>query len=157
MMFNIYKKCVKIIFYFIIRISLKLAVNSKCACGSKKKYKKCCKLFHDGEKPSTALELMRSRFSAFASYKAAYIIKTTHFNNPEFTLNTKAWLSDIYNFCEYTDFYALKILEFIEGNNESFVTFKAILSQNGLDASFTEKSRFLKVDGVWYYVDGIFL
>ncbi|MFY9074643.1 YchJ family metal-binding protein [Malaciobacter mytili] len=138
-------------------MSLKLAVNSQCICGSKKKYKKCCKLFHDGENPPTALDLMRSRFSAFASHNADYIIKTTHYDNPEFTLNTKAWLSDIYNFCEYTDFNALKILEFIDGKNESFVTFKAVLSQNGLDASFTEKSRFLKVDGKWYYVDGIFL
>ena len=126
-------------------------------CGSDKKYKKCCKELHDGKPAKTALELMRSRYSAFALCKIDYIIDTTHFNNPEFTQNRKRWQNDILNFCSYTDFQNCEILESIDGKEESFVTFKATLYQNNLDASFTEKSRFLKVDGKWYYVDGIFL
>ncbi|AXX93661.1 hypothetical protein CPU12_08305 [Malaciobacter molluscorum LMG 25693] len=136
---------------------MEISVNSKCICGSDKKYKKCCKEFHDGKLPKTALELMRSRFSAYALGYANYIIETTHKDNCEFTHNRQTWLSDINNFCEYTDFQGLTILDFKDGNKESFVSFKAKLSQNGLDASFTEKSRFLKVDGKWYYIDGIFL
>jgi SEC-C motif-containing protein len=136
---------------------LKISINSKCICGSDKKYKKCCKELHDGKPAKTALELMRSRYSAFALCKIDYIIDTTHFNNPEFTQNRKRWQNDILNFCSYTDFQNCEILESIDGKEESFVTFKATLYQNNLDASFTEKSRFLKVDGKWYYVDGIFL
>ena len=68
---------------------MKLSVNSICPCGSLKKYKKCCKLFHDNiKKPSNALELMKSRFSAFAFFKSDYIIKTTHQKNCVFS-----WLS----------------------------------------------------------------
>ncbi|AXH10992.1 hypothetical protein CP960_10730 [Malaciobacter halophilus] len=136
---------------------MKISINSKCICGSDKKYKKCCKELHDGKPAKTALELMRSRYSAFALCKVDYIIKTTHYENPEFTLNKKRWQNDIFNFCSYTDFKNLEILESEDGQEESFVTFKATLYQNNLDASFTEKSRFLKVDGNWYYVDGIFL
>ncbi|ADI37740.1 hypothetical protein wcw_0367 [Waddlia chondrophila WSU 86-1044] len=39
--------------------------------------------------------------------------------------------------------------------NEAFVTFKATLSQNGQDISFTEKSRFLKKNNQWLYASGI--
>ena len=68
---------------------MKLSVNSICPCGSLKKYKKCCKLFHDDiKKPSNALELMKSRFSAFAFCKSDYIIKTTHKKNCDFSLDT---------------------------------------------------------------------
>ncbi|MCT7612512.1 SEC-C metal-binding domain-containing protein [Aliarcobacter butzleri] len=29
---------------------MKISVNSLCPCGSLKKYKKCCKIFHDNIK-----------------------------------------------------------------------------------------------------------
>jgi len=74
---------------------LKISINSKCICGSDKKYKKCCKELHDGKPAKTALELMRSRYSAFALCKIDYIIDTTHFNNPEFTQNRKRWQNDM--------------------------------------------------------------
>ena len=65
---------------------MKLPVNNTCPCGSLQKYKKCCKVFHDKIKlPKTALELMKSRFCAFAAENADYIIFTTHENNSDFT------------------------------------------------------------------------
>ncbi|MGJ0365036.1 YchJ family protein [Aliarcobacter cryaerophilus] len=137
---------------------MKLSVNSICPCGSLKKYKKCCKLFHDDiKKPSNALELMKSRFSAFAFFKSDYIIKTTHQKNCDFSLNTSPWKEDIEQFCKNTSFENLEILDFIDGEIESFVTFKATLFQNKKDISFIEKSRFLKENYIWLYVDGEFL
>lgn len=137
---------------------MKLSVNSLCPCGSLKKYKKCCKIFHDNIKnPSNALELMKSRFSAFAFCKSDYIIKTTHQKNCDFSLDTLSWRDDIEQFCKNTIFEKLEILDFIDSDFESFVTFKATLSQNKKDVSFIEKSRFLRENNIWLYVDGEFL
>ena len=137
---------------------MKLSVNSICPCGSSKKYKKCCKIFHDDiKKPSNALELMKSRFSAFAFCKSDYIIKTTHQKNCDFSLNTSSWIADIELFSKNTIFEKLDILDFIDSEIESFVTFKATLFQNKKDISFIEKSRFLKESNIWLYVDGEFL
>ena len=123
---------------------MKLSVNSICPCGSLKKYKKCCKLFHDDiKKPSNALELMKSRFSAFAFCKSDYIIKTTHQKNCDFSLNTSSWIADIEQFCKNTSFENLEILDFIDSEIESFVTFKATLFQNKKDISFIENPAFL--------------
>ena len=137
---------------------MKLSVNSICPCGSLKKYKKCCKLFHDDiKKPSNALELMKSRFSAFAFCKSDYIIKTTHQKKCDFSLNTSSWIADIELFSKNTIFEKLDILDFTDNEFESFVTFKATLFQNKKDISFVEKSRFLKESNIWLYVDGEFL
>jgi SEC-C motif-containing protein len=37
------------------------------------------------------------------------------------------------------------------------VTFKATLFQDNTDISFIEKSRFLKVEDKWLYIDGQFI
>ncbi|MEN5386989.1 YchJ family metal-binding protein [Aliarcobacter skirrowii] len=137
---------------------MKNSVNSLCLCGSLKKYKKCCRIFHDNIKnPSNALELMKSRFSAFAFLRSDYIMKTTHQQNCDFSLDTFSWRDDIEKFSKNTNFEKLEILDFIDGEIESFVTFKATLFQNKKDISFIEKSRFLKESNIWFYVDGEFL
>ena len=137
---------------------MKFSPNDICPCGSLKKYKKCCKPFHDKITfPKTALELMKSRFSAFAVLIADYIIFTTHENNSDYISDLKSWNQDIMNFSKNTRFERLEILDFIEGEVESFVTFKATLFQDNTDISFIEKSRFLKVEDKWLYVDGQFI
>ena len=137
---------------------MKFSPNDVCPCGSLKKYKKCCKPFHDKITfPKNALELMESRFSAFAVCNSEYIISTTHENNPDFTQDLKSWNNDILNFSQNTRFEKLQILEFIDDEIESFVTFEATLFQDKNDISFIEKSRFLKVEGIWKYVDGQFI
>ena len=137
---------------------MKFSPNNICPCGSLKKYKKCCKPFHDKITfPKTALELMKSRFSAFAVLIADYIIFTTHENNSDYISDLKSWNQDIMNFSKNTRFERLEILDFIEGEVESFVTFKATLFQDNTDISFIEKSRFLKVEDKWLYIDGQFI
>ena len=137
---------------------MKFSPNDICPCGSLKKYKKCCKPFHDKITfPKTALELMKSRFSAFAVLIADYIIFTTHENNSDYISDLKSWNQDIMNFSKNTSFERLEILDFIEGEVESFVTFKATLFQDNTDISFIEKSRFLKVEDKWLYIDGQFI
>ena len=128
---------------------MKFSVNSKCPCGSGKKYKKCCQIFHKGAKPKDALTLMKSRYSAYAVGDVNYIKKTTHENSPYF-LDKK---EDIEKFCKNEEFLGLEIVEFVDGEKEAFVTFNAKLRSGELK----EKSKFLKENGVWFYLSGEFL
>lgn len=137
---------------------MKFSANDNCPCGSLIKYKKCCKSFHENIKtPINALELMKSRYCAYAIEKSEYIILTTHQNNRDFNTDTKVWNNDILDFSRNTKFEKLEILEFIDGQTESFVTFKANITQNKQDVSFIEKSRFVKENGKWQYIDGEFI
>jgi SEC-C motif-containing protein len=128
----------------------KLSPNSPCPCGSGLKYKKCCQKLHNGAKAKNALELMKSRYSAYAANNAKYIIRTTHPNNSDYTDNAKDWAVSITHFCQNTEFFSLDILEFIDGEDEAFVTFKAKLS----GGEMIEKSRFLKIKEEWLYESG---
>jgi len=130
----------------------KTSPNTPCPCSSKLKYKKCCQVYHKGAKPKTAELLMKSRYVAYAVGDSAYIVKTTHPNNPDYTAEVKEWKQSIEAFCKATEFLGLEVLEFVDGEEEAFVTFKAKLSSGDM----VEKSRFLKVDGMWLYESGVF-
>ncbi len=127
-----------------------------CPCGSNKKYKKCCKLSHNGTLPKTALTLMKSRYSAYAIGNSKYIMDTTHMLNTEYSEDKKTWEENIQNFIKDSNFKALEILEFEDSTPESYVTFKAYIDINGVDSTFTEKSKFIKENGKWFYVSGDF-
>ena len=129
----------------------KFSVNDKCPCGSNLKYKKCCQVFHKGKIANTALELMKSRYSAYVVKDVKYIIKTTHVNNPDYTNDFLPWEKDLLDFCNASEFKNLKILEFIEEDEISYVKFYVSVIIDGNDQSFTEKSRFEKKNGVWLY------
>jgi len=122
-----------------------MSINSKCPCGSKEKYKKCCKTYHDGRVPKNALLLMKSRYSAYALGDAKYIQKTAK-NQDD--------LQSIKDFSDATTFQKLDIISFEDGETEAFVTFRATLHIKGKDNSFSEKSKFVKENDRWYYVDG---
>ncbi len=100
---------------------------------------------------------MRSRYSAFALKNPQYIINTTHNENNDFKLDTKQWSNDILKFCNTCTFNKLEILESIDGDIESYVTFKATIFCDDIDSSFTERSKFLKVNNKWFYHSGEFL
>lgn len=95
---------------------------------------------------------MRSRYSAFALGLADYSMATTHPNNTDYTEDKENWKQSILDFSQNTQFVGLKILGFIDGDVEAFVTFEARLDSGTL----REKSRFLKEDGRWLYESGAF-
>ena len=125
-----------------------MSVNNQCPCGSKLKYKKCCKSYHDGKIAEDALILMRSRYCAYAVGDYKYILETTH----ESTRDND--IQSIKEFSKQTIFQNLKIIDFIDGKKEAYVTFRASLLQNEKDSSFSEKSTFLYEQNKWYYVNG---
>ena len=125
-----------------------------CPCSSGKAYIDCCQPFHEGVLPSNALELMRSRFSAYAMQLPDYIIATTHPASSQFSENTFVWRNQILNFSKYTQFQKLTIHQFSEFENFGLVTFTAHILQNQQDATFTEKSIFEKLGKKWFYRNG---
>ena len=127
--------------------------NTPCPCGSGKKYKKCCQPYHRGARPANALLLMKSRYSAYALGQSRYIAATTHSDNPDYTEDTTTWIAGIETFSEQTEFRRLEILEFIDGDKEAFVTFRATFD----DGAMVERSRFVRERGKWLYHSGEFL
>lgn len=125
-----------------------------CPCKSNLSYDACCKPYHDGSiNPETPEKLMRSRYSAYALKKIDYIMKTTDRKGPLFNQDKPAWEDSLKSFAQMTSFQNLTILDKEDlSEDEGTVTFRAqLMSLQGEDVSFTEKSLFKKRDGNWYY------
>lgn len=118
-----------------------------CPCFSGKPYKECCEPYHLGAMPPTPTALMRSRYSGYALKKVDYIIETTHSNLQKSSKSRE----EIEKFANETSFVGLDILEAVGDD----VTFRAHLSRDGKDISFTEKSHFEKENERWKYHSGL--
>src|SRR5262245_12343017 len=116
-----------------------------CPCGSGQSYLRCCQIYHNGKLPETALQLMPARYSAYAFGRSDFIIKTTHPKHKDFQKNHEAWQKKIEEFSNTTQFKKLEIFSFEEGEDVSFVTFRAHLEQGGKPYILEERSRFEKV------------
>ncbi len=123
-----------------------------CFCGLDKPFSECCQRYIRGyENPLTALDLMRSRYAAYASHSIDYLINTTHFSqrqnhSKKDTLEwaiTNLWLK----------------LELI-ACTENTVEFKAYYRPQNTNIPEVqihhEKSTFVLENGIWYYLDGIY-
>ncbi len=128
--------------------------NFECPCCSGKPYLECCGVYHQGKPAETALQLMRSRYSAYALNNVDYIIRTTHPRHPAVSQNLNTWKEEILKFSMNTDFEKLEIVDSKELPDRATVIFIAHLKNGDEDATFTERSFFSKVNGVWYYVNG---
>ena len=131
-------------------------INSEelCPCCSGNLYSSCCKHFHEGSLPQNALELMRSRYSAYALALVDYIIETTHPANSQYLDDKLSWRQEIALFSQSSIFHKLKILDFKENKSGATVIFTAYISQGDDDMTFTEKSYFEKINHRWLYKSG---
>lgn len=128
-----------------------------CPCNPNSLYKECCYPFHIALKsPKTALELMKSRYSAYALGLSDYIMQTTHPKNPHYNPDKINWELSIDKFSNETLFLKLEIIEHTESRNEGYVTFIAYLESKGHNASFKERSHFIFENNKWYYLDGVY-
>ncbi|MDQ2994588.1 MAG: YchJ family protein [Pseudomonadota bacterium] len=120
-----------------------------CPCGSQKTYRLCCADFHDGTRlPQTAEKLMRSRYSAFAIGNLTYLQQTMAGRAKEHApenLDDTVWLG-----LDVQQSYADK-----SNPNRAFVEFRALYNHEGKVGILYELSEFMRIDGHWYYVDGI--
>ncbi|MFT5684460.1 MAG: SEC-C motif-containing protein [Myxococcota bacterium] len=130
------------------------APNAPCPCGSGRKFKKCCRVFHYGELPGHPEQLMRSRYAAYAVGEVDYILTTTHTSSPHFQADAEVWREEVRRFCQQVSFQALRVDHAEAEGDAGMVRFFATLKQGEKDASFGEESTFARVDGRWLYVAG---
>lgn len=124
-----------------------------CPCTSKKPFDQCCAPYLSGKRlPETAEKLMRSRFTAYALGKVAYLAETTAAAERE-----KIDLEDLRSYCQTISCISLKIVKTEAGKAEDergTVLFHASLQMGGKRVLHRELSRFVKEAGAWKYVDG---
>jgi|TARA_B110000977_G_C11065327_1_gene487596 SEC-C motif-containing protein len=131
-------------------------INQPCLCQSgaqsPKTYDQCCRQLHsDMARALTPEQLMRSRYSAFCLGNAQYLSKTHHpsqrHNDDDVTL-----AATIVN----TQWHGLTIVASNQGQNqnEGYIEFIAHYSENQQPGLLHEKSRFVKENEQWFYIDG---
>ncbi|MEZ0228596.1 MAG: YchJ family protein, partial [Planctomycetota bacterium] len=123
--------------------------NQRCPCHSGKKYKRCCRPWHGGEAAPTPEALMRSRYAAYSLGLVEYVMATTAQNGPRARPDRDAWAAEIAEFGRDVAFVGLEIKGTGVEGDAGWVHFRAILAQEGVDASFEERSGFEKKDGRW--------
>lgn len=98
---------------------------------------------------------MRSRYAAYAKGDVEHVMRTTHPDSPHHQADRSAWAAEIAAFTRSVRFAGLTLLDTPEPDgDEAFVSFRATLLRDGQDVGFAERSRFVRVDGAWRYVDG---
>lgn len=120
---------------------------TNCYCGNLQSFENCCQPYIIGiKKAPTAEALMRSRYSAYATQNADYLVVTTHSSTRK---NHKK--SDILEWSKSNQWIKLEVLS----STETTVTFKAYYLDYQLKAQVHhEHSTFMFENGSWFYVDG---
>lgn len=124
--------------------------DTDCPCDSGLKYADCCEPYICGaQQPATAEALMRSRYSAYVNENTAYLLDTWHISTRPAGLNAQDSRPDTW--------LGLKVLGTTAGlqaDSEGEVEFVARYKLNGKAYRLHEKSRFVKENGAWFYLDG---
>lgn len=127
--------------------------NSNCYCGNASPFEDCCLPIIEGQKQaSTAEQLMRSRYSAFASAHIDYLISSHHPSKR--TPQDHAELSESLRNCQWLSLRIVSCKRGQANDDEGEVEFIASFRQHGEQGLLHENSRFTKIDGQWFYVDG---
>jgi SEC-C motif-containing protein len=101
----------------------------------------CCGLYHAGQAAPDAESLMRSRYSAFVRGDVPYLMATWHSSQRPAELKLE-WLG-------------LEIKQHrVTGAETAEVEFVARFRVGGKAVRQHERSRFVREEGRWFYVDG---
>jgi len=123
--------------------------NKKCFCDTGLPFDNCCGLYlKDNQKAPSALALMRSRYSAYATHNADYLLETTYISERKYYSK-----SEILKWAVSNKWHKLEILSFTKNT----VEFKAyFLDSNNKPQIHYEFSTFKFENDAWYYLDGKF-
>lgn len=147
-------------------------LECECPCGvfPGKLYKDCCEPFHSKEKlPASPMDVLRTRYTAFAWRMPLYIVDTTHPECDDWRKDRVTWVKDLHRdgmFDSY-DFVNLEMgdQEISEDNDkEGFLEFKVNLRANesmgdevkGQEIVVNERSKFICAGNPasWLYAGG---
>lgn len=123
----------------------------KCPCNPSNEFSQCCGPLIKGEKSArTPEELMRSRYSAFATQNLDYVQETT---DPQTILNFDMKANE--EWARSSKFLKLEILKATDEGNKGIVEFKATFQPTGGEPQVHhEISKFRKQAGQWYFREG---
>ncbi|MCW8827039.1 MAG: YchJ family metal-binding protein [Gammaproteobacteria bacterium] len=120
-----------------------------CPCGSKQIFIACCgRYIHGNSKAPTAEALMRSRYSAFVLKDSEYLSASWHPSTRPESLDLQS---------DSTEWVGLTVERSQGGMDdlEGEVTFRARFTHEGQPGELVERSRFVREDGAWLYLDGV--
>jgi SEC-C motif-containing protein len=123
-----------------------------CDCGDPRPFERCCGPFLAGAAAPTAEQLMRSRYTAYVRREIDYLV-ATHDPDSRDTVDraaTERWANE-------SEWLGLQVLATEAGgpdDDTGIVEFVARYRNKGHELPHHERSRFRKLDGRWYYVDG---
>lgn len=127
-------------------------MTTPCPCQSGKNFETCCQPFLEGKAlPETAEQLMRSRYSAYATQTIVYL-KETLWPRYQKSFNPV----EIAEYAEQTQWVGLDILATEKGqagDAKGSVLFCAKYLAHGQFGQQREFSLFKKRGGRWYYVE----
>ena len=124
--------------------------DQNCPCGAGF-YRECCQPLHLGQvKAQTAVQLMRSRYSAFAKQQIDYLIQTTALGQQS-ALDRVA----IADWSKANQWLKLEIVRSNEklDKNHAQVEFKAHYHDGQQLQIHHEISHFVNYQDVWYFLD----
>lgn len=128
------------------------SISTPCFCGSEVTFSSCCQPLIQGKKvPSTAEELLRSRYSAFTQGEVDYIIQTNHSKTRD-QLNRK----EIEEWSKNSEWMGLSIVQKeagLAGDQTGTIVFCAKYSTDGKTEEHWEQSFFEKENGEWRFLD----
>ena len=128
-------------------------MSRPCPCESKLTFDRCCEPFVTGKQlPETSEKLMRSRFTAYALGRVDYLAATTAEAERE-----KLDLEELERYCRAVRCISMRVLKTElggAGDETGVVVFHAKLLINGKRMLHHEKSRFVREQGRWVYLDG---
>jgi SEC-C motif-containing protein len=125
-----------------------------CPCGSGRPLRACCGPFVDGSAAApTAEALMRSRYSAHVLGAIDYLMATW-----EEGARRKVDRAAVAEWARSSEWLGLRVLATEDGgagDERGGVEFQArYRGRDGVERVHHERSRFLRRDGRWYFVDG---
>lgn len=133
-----------------------------CYCHSQLPYSSCCQALHSSSRyAKNALELMKSRYSAYCLGLTEYIIMTTDPQGPIYQHNLQQWRKELQDFCQQTNLINLTIKDYqIQDPFKQSVSFEVRVRESifslrkertAITKGFFEKSLFFKKNGLWLY------
>ena len=136
--------------------------NQSCTCHSGIAYQDCCHVYHTHKVVAGSADiLMRSRYCAFVVGEFNYLINTHHqqyldgLTVEQLSQGNTLWLGLQVLAHQLLDKSHPAFQQTYVDFEQAIVTFKAWYKlDKGVDAIF-EQSHFVRVDGKWFYTQGV--
>lgn len=130
----------------------KPSTDASCPCGTGDLLARCCGPYLDGAALApTAGQLMRSRYAAYVTRNLAHLLRTWHPDTrpPAISFDpNQEW--------EGLEIVATESGAMLDttGTVEFIAQWNTTSAGQPLEGTLHERSRFVRIDGAWVYLDG---